>query len=115
MTLHGRVWVTPEGARIRPEQRCLPAWRRLASMSITTNRQCCACKPASPVAMILLLLAVSVSGFALERPDVEYRIFQFPADNIPRIDGDPSDWSIVPVRPTHLVKCAIVANTGGDE
>ncbi len=32
----------------------------------------------------------------LERPDVEYRIFQFPADQIPRIDGDPSDWKIVP-------------------
>jgi PKD domain len=24
------------------------------------------------------------------------KVFQFPADKIPRIDGDPSDWSIVP-------------------
>ena len=33
---------------------------------------------------------------ALERPDVEFRIFQFPADMIPRIDGDVSDWEMVP-------------------
>ncbi len=25
-----------------------------------------------------------------------FKVFQFPADKIPRIDGDPSDWSIVP-------------------
>ncbi|MCD6308545.1 MAG: PKD domain-containing protein, partial [Candidatus Latescibacteria bacterium] len=33
---------------------------------------------------------------ALERPDVEFKIFQFPADMIPRIDGNTSDWDIVP-------------------
>ena len=32
----------------------------------------------------------------LSRPEVEYLVFQFPADRIPRIDGDASDWSIVP-------------------
>lgn len=32
----------------------------------------------------------------LERPEVEYQVFQFPADKIPRIDGDAADWSIVP-------------------
>ena len=32
----------------------------------------------------------------LARPGVEFQIFQFPADRIPRIDGDPDDWSIVP-------------------
>lgn len=32
----------------------------------------------------------------LARPDVEFRIFQFPSDRIPRIDGDPQDWDIVP-------------------
>ena len=46
--------------------------------------------------MILALFALSTCGFAIERPGVEYKIFQFPADKIPRIDGDPSDWSIVP-------------------
>lgn len=33
---------------------------------------------------------------ALERPNVTYQVFQFPADKIPRIDGDASDWSMVP-------------------
>ena len=32
----------------------------------------------------------------LARPDVEFKIFQFPADRIPRIDGDSDDWSFVP-------------------
>ncbi|WP_397568262.1 PKD domain-containing protein [Schlesneria sp. T3-172] len=32
----------------------------------------------------------------LERPDVEFKIFQFPANKIPRIDGSSEDWSIVP-------------------
>ncbi len=32
----------------------------------------------------------------LQRPEVEYKIFQFPPDQIPRIDGDPSDWQMVP-------------------
>jgi len=27
---------------------------------------------------------------------VTYRVFQFPSDRLPKIDGDPSDWSIVP-------------------
>ena len=33
---------------------------------------------------------------ALERPDTTFAIFQFPADKIPRIDGDKADWSLVP-------------------
>ena len=33
---------------------------------------------------------------ALERPGVEFKIFQFPADQIPRIDGKTDDWEIVP-------------------
>jgi hypothetical protein len=32
----------------------------------------------------------------LARPGVEFKIFQFPADKIPRIDGKAGDWSIVP-------------------
>ena len=42
----------------------------------------------------------SVSAARLEdglsRPEVEFQVFQFPADRIPRIDGDAADWSIVP-------------------
>ena len=33
---------------------------------------------------------------ALERPDTTFKIFQFPADMIPRVDGDPVDWAMVP-------------------
>ncbi len=47
------------------------------------------------------LLALSVlattPAFALEKPERTYQVFQFPADRIPRIDGDTSDWDIVPV------------------
>lgn len=42
----------------------------------------------------LLLFPVMLS--ALERPGVEFKIFQFPADRIPRIDGKSDDWAIVP-------------------
>lgn len=43
----------------------------------------------------LLLVAMGL-GLDLARPDVEFRVFQFPADRIPRIDGETDDWSIVP-------------------
>jgi hypothetical protein len=33
---------------------------------------------------------------ALDRPEITFKVFQFPADRIPRIDGDPGDWDIVP-------------------
>ena len=45
----------------------------------------------------LAALAFSLTpARALDRPDVTFKVFQFPADRIPRIDGDPSDWDIVP-------------------
>lgn len=48
--------------------------------------------------MLAACLLLTVVGYqsGLERPEVEFKIFQFPADRIPRIDGDPADWSIVP-------------------
>jgi hypothetical protein len=33
---------------------------------------------------------------AADRPGTVFRIFQFPPDQIPRIDGNPDDWKIVP-------------------
>ena len=33
---------------------------------------------------------------ALDRPGTTFKIFQFPADKIPRIDGRTDDWAIVP-------------------
>ena len=40
---------------------------------------------------MLMFFALSISSIAIEHPGVEFKIFQFPADKIPRIDGDPSD------------------------
>ena len=42
-----------------------------------------------------LLLGISY-GHTLGRPDIEFKIFQFPANQIPRIDGETDDWDIVP-------------------
>lgn len=46
-----------------------------------------------------ILAAVIISSVhvgALERTNVVFKIFQFPADKIPRIDGQTNDWDIVP-------------------
>ena len=45
---------------------------------------------------LMFIVLFFSQAFALERPDVEFNIFQFPANMIPRIDGDSSDWDIVP-------------------
>ena len=42
------------------------------------------------------LFAALPFAAALEKPGVTYQVFQFPADRIPRIDGDASDWAMVP-------------------
>jgi len=44
----------------------------------------------------LTILMIYSNASALERPDVEYKIFQFPANMIPCVDGKTSDWDIVP-------------------
>ncbi|MHB9030769.1 MAG: PKD domain-containing protein [Candidatus Latescibacterota bacterium] len=45
---------------------------------------------------VMLLLAVFLSpAQALERPDMEFKIFQFPPNMIPTIDGKTDDWKIV--------------------
>ena len=43
-----------------------------------------------------LALLTLVPARALERPDKEFPIFQFPPTMIPRIDGRTDDWAIVP-------------------
>lgn len=47
---------------------------------------------------VCILLAASFTPlqFGLERPDVTFKIFQFPRDKIPRIDGNTDEWAIVP-------------------
>jgi hypothetical protein len=43
-----------------------------------------------------LLMVSAPFAQALERPGVEFKIFQFPPDKIPQIDGENRDWEIVP-------------------
>ena len=44
----------------------------------------------------LFLLSLGFVAMSFARPDKEFKIFQFPQTQIPRIDGDFSDWSVVP-------------------
>jgi hypothetical protein len=50
--------------------------------------------------IFLATIALAALGLcparALDRPEVTFKVFQFPADRIPRIDGDASDWAMVP-------------------
>ena len=45
---------------------------------------------------LLLLLALCPCALAHQPPGVTYHVFQFPDGKLPKIDGDPSDWKIVP-------------------
>jgi hypothetical protein len=49
-----------------------------------------------PVAGALLAFWPHRAAVALDRADKDFKIFQFPADKIPRVDGDASDWDMVP-------------------
>ncbi|RLS28529.1 MAG: hypothetical protein DWH78_15480, partial [Planctomycetota bacterium] len=53
-------------------------------------------KELATMRLLMLLLAMMQAEVESPRPGVEYQIFQFPANQIPRIDGDAGDWSIVP-------------------
>jgi PKD domain len=53
-------------------------------------------KVAAALALAAGLVIWSSASRAVERPDTTFRIFQFPANSIPRIDGDTSDWAMVP-------------------
>jgi hypothetical protein len=44
----------------------------------------------------LILLPAAFLMLSFARPDKEFMVFQFPRDQIPRIDGDFSDWAMVP-------------------
>ena len=44
----------------------------------------------------VIALALTSTVAALDRPDVTFKVFQFPADKIPRIDGNTDDWAMVP-------------------
>lgn len=46
-------------------------------------------------AIVLLGLMVASGAWGLEREGVEFSVYQFPADAIPRIDGEVEDWAMV--------------------
>ncbi len=46
--------------------------------------------------IIILTAFVCYPAAALERQDVTFKVFQFPANMIPRIDGQADDWAMVP-------------------
>ena len=49
------------------------------------------------ITLVLLVAALFFSApSALERKDVTFKVFQFAADRIPRIDGKVDDWAAVP-------------------
>jgi PKD domain len=45
---------------------------------------------------IIGLLFVTASAHALDRTNIVFKVFQFPADKIPTVDGQTNDWNIVP-------------------
>ena len=45
---------------------------------------------------LLVTLGAAAWCAALDKPAVTYQVFQFPADRIPRIDGNTDDWAMVP-------------------
>ena len=50
------------------------------------------------IAKLIISYGLFFGGFvyALERPEVEFGIYQFPSNAIPRIDGETVDWDEVP-------------------
>ena len=45
---------------------------------------------------LLLAALLALPAGAVERQDVTFKVFQFPANMIPRIDGNTDDWAMVP-------------------
>jgi hypothetical protein len=44
----------------------------------------------------VLTAVVTLPARSQDQPDKVFKVFQFPANMIPRIDGDASDWAMVP-------------------
>lgn len=48
-----------------------------------------------PLSLLAFAAALSTAA-GFEKPDTTYQVYQFPADQIPRVDGSIDDWSMVP-------------------
>lgn len=51
---------------------------------------------ASRTFLCLIAALGAPASRALDRPEITFKVFQFPTDQIPRIDGDAADWAMVP-------------------
>ena len=57
------------------------------------------CKIQKSIVLIITIVLYIINPsntLALVYPEIEFKIFQFPPNMIPRIDGNPEDWDIVP-------------------
>ncbi len=50
----------------------------------------------SRLPLFALAALLSCPAVALDRPEITFKIFQFPPNMIPRIDGNADDWAMVP-------------------
>ena len=65
---------------------------------------------------IIIALIIGVqSAASLENMDKDFKIFQFPRNMIPRIDGDMSDWDIVGEEYAYGTKLLHNTSRGGVE
>ncbi|HEX8350436.1 MAG TPA: PKD domain-containing protein [Hymenobacter sp.] len=48
------------------------------------------------LSLLLLVSLLNLGSQTFAQETRSYKIFQFPADRIPRVDGDPADWKMVP-------------------
>jgi hypothetical protein len=53
-------------------------------------------RASSTAIVTVVMFFITFSVHALDRTNEVFKVFQFPADKIPCIDGDTNDWSLVP-------------------
>lgn len=68
--------------------------------------------PTRLLALAAMTVALHCStASALERTNSGFKVFQFPADKIPRIDGDTNDWNFVPE--SYVIRSAQLTDDSG--
>jgi hypothetical protein len=68
---------------------------QVLAFSVFSGGSSCKCLRHRSLLAAVMLLAPA-GGLALDRTNTVFKIFQFPADQIPRVDGKGDDWAIVP-------------------
>lgn len=72
-------------------------WPRASGRNVCPSKETRLCG----FGLSVLVLACASPSLAAMCPPQGYPVFQFPADAIPRIDGDTSDWAMVP--PSYVI------------